>query len=124
MDDQHHTISLMDDLVKLGVRFAIDDFGTGYSNLAALKRLPLYELKIDRSLVQDIHTDSDSATIVRAVLAMGQQLRLHVVAEGVETNDQAVFLDHHRCSALQGHLFARAMTPGDWQDYLTTHNLL
>lgn len=124
MEEEHQAIRLMEDIVKLGVRFAIDDFGTGYSNLAALKKLPLYELKIDRSLlVKDINTDEDSAMIVRTVLAMGRQLRLHVVAEGVETKEQALFLSHYRCSALQGYFFSPAMPLKDWSTYLKNYTL-
>ncbi|NHC61524.1 putative bifunctional diguanylate cyclase/phosphodiesterase [Paenalcaligenes suwonensis] len=115
MQDPYQTTALMNRLVQRGIRFAIDDFGTGYSNLAALKRLPLYELKIDRSLIHDVDTDPDSAAIVRAVLALGQQLRLHIVAEGVETQAQADFLNQHHCSALQGHLYAEAMPQEQWR---------
>ncbi|MGO3889640.1 MAG: EAL domain-containing protein [Paenalcaligenes sp.] len=118
MQDPYQTTALMNRLVQRGIRFAIDDFGTGYSNLAALKRLPLYELKIDRSLIHDVDTDPDSAAIVRAVLALGQQLRLHIVAEGVETQAQADFLNQHHCSALQGHLYAEAMPQERWRQQI------
>lgn len=124
MREVHHTIRLMNELVKLGIRFAIDDFGTGYSNLAALKRLPLYELKIDRSLILDIPEDSDSVAIVRAVLAMGQELRLHIVAEGVEKLDQVAFLNQYGCSAIQGHFYSQALSLDEWRDYTQQEHLL
>ena len=117
MQDPYQTTALMNRLVQRGIRFAIDDFGTGYSNLAALKRLPLYELKIDRSLIHDVDKDPDSAAIVRAVLALGQQLRLHIVAEGVETQAEADFLNLYQCSAIQGHLYAEAMPRDQWHQY-------
>lgn len=106
----------MQALSRLGIRFSIDDFGTGYSNLAYLKRLPLYELKIDKSLVQDIPNDSDSIAIVQLILAMADQLNLRVVAEGVETEAQSRFLSEHDCHALQGYLLARPMPLEAWLD--------
>jgi len=106
----------MQALSRLGIRFSIDDFGTGYSNLAYLKRLPLYELKIDKSLVQDIPNDSDSIAIVQLILAMADQLNLRVVAEGVETEAQSRFLFEHDCHALQGYLLARPMPFEAWLD--------
>ncbi|WP_322996117.1 EAL domain-containing protein [Castellaniella sp.] len=104
----------MQALAQLGIRFSIDDFGTGYSNLAYLKRLPLYELKIDKSLIQDLPDDNDSTAIVQLILAMADQLNLRVVAEGVETDDQARVLFQHDCHALQGFLLARPMPIDTW----------
>ncbi|CAM5786420.1 EAL domain-containing protein [Castellaniella caeni] len=104
----------MQALARLGIRFSIDDFGTGYSNLAYLKRLPLYELKIDKSLIQDVPDDADSIAIVQLILAMADQLNLRVVAEGVETEEQSRFLFVHDCHALQGFLLARPMPIPDW----------
>ena len=112
--DIHATAERMGELNRLGIRFSIDDFGTGYSNLAYLKRLPLYELKIDKSLVQDIPNDPDSMAIAQLILAMAEQLGLRVVAEGVETRPQADFLLRHACDALQGYLMARPMPIDDW----------
>ncbi|WP_368640103.1 EAL domain-containing protein [Castellaniella ginsengisoli] len=110
----------MQALSLLGIRFSIDDFGTGYSNLAYLKRLPLYELKIDKSLVQDVPNDSDSIAIVQLILAMADQLNLRVVAEGVETEAQSRFLFEHACHALQGYLLARPMPFDAWLDVVRT----
>ncbi len=104
----------MQALARLGIRFSIDDFGTGYSNLAYLKRLPLYELKIDKSLIQDLPHDTDSIAIVQMILAMADQLNLRVVAEGVETEEQSRFLFQHDCHALQGFLLARPMPIDAW----------
>jgi EAL domain-containing protein (putative c-di-GMP-specific phosphodiesterase class I) len=103
------TIARMHELAQLGIRFSIDDFGTGYSNLAYLKRMPLYELKIDRSFIHDTPGDANGTAIVQSILAMAAHLGLRVVAEGVETRDQAAFLAAHGSPGMQGYLFARPM---------------
>jgi diguanylate cyclase (GGDEF)-like protein len=116
IDDWQATLSRMQELVALGVRFSIDDFGTGYSSLAYLKKLPLYELKIDRSFVADVPGDASDVAIVQAILSVARHLGLHVVGEGVETQAQADFLREHGCHALQGYLFARPQPLFDWLD--------
>ncbi|WP_342115293.1 putative bifunctional diguanylate cyclase/phosphodiesterase [Pseudoduganella sp. OTU4001] len=101
------TVARMNQLAAMGVRFSIDDFGTGYSSLAYLKRMPLYELKIDRSFIMDMPDDANDVVIVQTILAMAAQMHLRVVAEGVETQAQADFLAAHGCHALQGYLLGR-----------------
>jgi diguanylate cyclase (GGDEF)-like protein/PAS domain S-box-containing protein len=103
------TIARMHELAAIGIRFSIDDFGTGYSNLAYLKRMPLYELKIDKSFIRDTPNDPDGTAIVHSILAMAAHLRLRVVAEGVETDEQAQFLAANGAPHMQGYLFARPM---------------
>jgi len=103
------TIARMHELAAIGIRFSIDDFGTGYSNLSYLKRMPLYELKIDKSFIRDTPTDIDGTAIVHSILSMAAHLRLHVVAEGVETLEQAAFLTANGAPGMQGYLFARPM---------------
>jgi diguanylate cyclase (GGDEF)-like protein len=107
MKNAKETVSTLRSLKDMGLHIAIDDFGTGYSSLSYLKRFPLDTLKIDRSFVQEITTDSDSAAITKAIIAMGHSLKLRVLAEGVETEEQLAFLRDHGCHALQGFLFSK-----------------
>jgi len=109
VDKLDDTIGRMHQLAALGLRFSIDDFGTGYSSLAYLKKMPLHELKIDRSFIVDTPADASSTALVQSILAMAGHLGLHVVAEGVETRQQAEFLIAHHCDRLQGYLYARPM---------------
>ena len=106
-------------LKALGVRLAMDDFGTGYSSLAALKRFPVDCVKIDRSFVNDIPGDAGDAALTRAIIAMGHSLGLHVVAEGVERDDQLDFLRREGCDEYQGYWFAKPMPESELTTLLT-----
>ncbi|WP_288013138.1 GGDEF domain-containing phosphodiesterase, partial [Diaphorobacter sp.] len=106
LQDVEDTIAKMVQLRGYGVGFSLDDFGTGYSSLAYLKRLPLHELKIDKSFVRDVLTDPNDAVIARTIVALGTSLGLRVVAEGVETEAQRAFLERNGCHAWQGYLLS------------------
>lgn len=102
---QHELAQKIVELESDGFRFSLDDFGTGYSSLAYLKRLPVHELKIDRSFVRDIEDDADDAALVQAILSIARRFGIKTVAEGVETQAQAWFLHSSGCDLLQGYLF-------------------
>jgi EAL domain-containing protein (putative c-di-GMP-specific phosphodiesterase class I) len=107
MRDDRHSVRVFNALWDMEVRIAVDDFGTGYSSLSYLKRFPIDTLKIDRGFIRDIGTDPDDAAIVRAIIAMASSLNLHVVAEGVETDEQRDFLHAEGCHLVQGYLCHR-----------------
>ena len=102
-------VALLEKMKSLGVRIAIDDFGTGYSSLAYLKRFPIDTIKVDRSFIRDIPSDSGDMQITRAIIAMAHSLKLRVVAEGVETAEQFKFLRSQRCDTVQGYYFHRPL---------------
>lgn len=105
-------------LKELGFGIAVDDFGTGYSSLSYLKRFPLDTLKIDRSFVEDLSVDADDAAIVRSIIALGHNLNLKLVAEGVATEAQLRFLQTEGCDLLQGFLFSAAVPAADFATLL------
>jgi len=109
MDNPEDAVRAMHNLRAAGLRISIDDFGTGYSSLSYLTRLPLSALKIDRSFVRDSGTSAESASIVRAIIDMAQNLHLTVIAEGVETEEQAAFLRREGCHQAQGFLYSRPL---------------
>lgn len=107
--DIEDTIFKMRALSKIGIRLSLDDFGTGYSSLQYLKRLPLEQLKIDKSFIRDIGRDSDDGAIVSTIIAMTKNLNLEVIAEGVETEAQKQFLVERGCNHFQGYLMGRPL---------------
>ncbi|AXQ30188.1 EAL domain-containing protein [Solimonas sp. K1W22B-7] len=109
MPDAEQAAITLQRLRALGVRLSMDDFGTGYSSLSQLKRFPVQSLKIDRSFLREVTTDADSAAIVRAIISLGHNLDLRVLAEGVETAEQQAFLGANGCDELQGFYLARPM---------------
>jgi EAL domain-containing protein (putative c-di-GMP-specific phosphodiesterase class I) len=107
MTDVEQAIGIMEDIKALDVKLAIDDFGTGYSGLSYLKRFPIDVLKIDQSFVRDITKNPDDAAIVVSIISLARNLRLDVIAEGVETEEQLAHLRRHGCHEMQGFLFSR-----------------
>jgi len=107
MADATLTAETFKRIKALGVKISVDDFGTGYSSLSYLKRFPVDVIKIDQSFVRDMNTDTDDSAIVRAIISMGRSLRLQVIAEGVETLQQADLLRELECDAMQGYYFSR-----------------
>jgi len=118
MQEIKKAATILDELRHLGLKIAVDDFGTGYSSLAYLKRLPINSIKIDRSFVRDVTIDTDDAAITRTIIAMGHNLGLKVVAEGVETQEQMNFLRECNCDEVQGFLIATPLPPEEIVQYI------
>lgn len=108
--DIERAITTLQALKKLGVRISIDDFGTGFSSLNYLKRFPVDTLKIDQSFVSELHTNPYDETIVKTIISMAHNLNLNVVAEGIETKEQLIFLQEHLCEEGQGYFFSKPIT--------------
>ena len=109
MNQAEEALSLLHQLKSLGIQLAIDDFGTGYSSLSYLKRLPVDTLKIDQSFVHGLPNDTNDVAIVRAIIALGRSMQLTVIAEGVETKAQELFLAAEGCEQIQGFVISRAI---------------
>jgi len=116
--DVADAIARMNALRNRGVTFSMDDFGTGYSSLSSLTKLPLDQLKIDKSFVRNMKDSPTDATIVRTIIAMAQSLGLEVIAEGVETDEQQAFLAQYGCNLYQGFLFSAAVDAGEFENLI------
>ena len=121
MQNPEMTLGILDQLAEMGIMLAIDDFGTGYSSLAYLKHMPIKRLKLDRSFVTDIETDANDAAICAATIALGHNLGLELVAEGVETEAQRDFLCRLGCDIFQGYLYSKPLPFDAAVAYLLAH---
>ncbi|MDD2951136.1 MAG: EAL domain-containing protein [Sulfuricurvum sp.] len=113
MDNPEKAITSLNQISQKGIKLAIDDFGTGYSSLSYLKRLPIDKLKIDKTFIDGLPTDEEDASIVRAIIALAQSMKLNVIAEGVETAEQKDFLVQNGCKNIQGYFYAKPMPAND-----------
>jgi len=118
MDNTDATIQKTERLREVGIHISIDDFGTGYSSMSYLKRFPISNLKIDRSFIHDIPEDLDDVAITRAIIALGNSLKINLIAEGVETTEQLEFLRDNACTQVQGFLISRPLPADEATSYL------
>jgi diguanylate cyclase (GGDEF)-like protein len=118
MQNLEKAIRTMSALKEMGIRLAIDDFGTGYSSLSNLKRFPIDTIKVDRSFIRDIPRDGDDMAVTDAIIALGRAMNLNVIAEGVESVEQAAFLREHACDEFQGYYFSKAIPADQVADLL------
>ena len=119
VDNIEEVIHKMTNLRSHQIGFSLDDFGTGYSSLTYLKRLPLNQLKIDRSFVKDILTDASSGAIAETIISLGRAMGMPVIAEGVETEEQRVYLARLGCHAFQGYLTSKPLPVGEFESLLS-----
>jgi len=122
MQNPDFAVSVLSVITDLGIHISIDDFGTGYSSLSHLKRFSVNTLKIDKSFVRDVELSSTDAAIATAIIAMGNSLKLNVIAEGVETQAQYEFLKLNNCDQVQGYLFSRPLPPDELFELLRTNH--
>ncbi len=124
MQNTQATLDTLHKLKGMGLNFAMDDFGTGYSSFAYLKKFPLDLIKIDQSFVKDITANPDSAAIVTAIIAMTNSLKLSVIAEGVETEQQQTFLLEHGCYKMQGYLYSRPLPADEAGEFIRNNTAI
>jgi len=124
LDNVEKTISILHELNAIGVSVSIDDFGTGYSSLSYLQRLPIDTLKIDRSFLNDVQSEDDDAPIITTIIGMAKNLKLNVIAEGIETSQQLEFLKKHQCDQAQGFYFGRPCPAKEFSEKLKSSTKL
>jgi len=118
MRNVSRAVKVLDAIRSRGIRLAIDDFGTGYSSMSLMKQFPIDTIKIDRSFVRDLPSDSEDRAIAQAIISMGKALGMTVIAEGVETAEQYTFLQNHDCDEMQGFLFSEPVPARQVADLL------
>ncbi|WP_161492161.1 EAL domain-containing protein [Sulfurospirillum diekertiae] len=124
LEDSVGSIEKMYELKKLGVTFSMDDFGTGYSSLSYLTQLPLSQLKIDKSFIDNIPGEKNNEMVTRTIIAMGEGMEINVIAEGVETQVQKEFLLANGCQFFQGYLFSRPLPDEELEAFLDENGKL
>jgi EAL domain-containing protein (putative c-di-GMP-specific phosphodiesterase class I) len=123
MQNVERAVRVLESIKSLGVTLAIDDFGTGYSSMSLVKKFPIDVLKIDRSFVREITSDSEDKAIADAIIALGRALDLTIVAEGVETAEQEALLRAHNCDEVQGYLISKPVPADEFAAFLADHTL-
>lgn len=123
MDNVQENVRILENINRQGIRFAMDDFGTGYSSLSYLKQFPISKLKIDRSFVNDITEDPEDEAIIRAIIAMGQTLKLKVIAEGVENHQQLTLLQNIGCNSYQGYFYSKPLPEHEFYEKYIKDNI-
>jgi EAL domain-containing protein (putative c-di-GMP-specific phosphodiesterase class I) len=123
MQNVDRTLQTLTGLKAVGVRIAIDDFGLGYSSLSELQNFPLDTVKIDRSFIRDVTGQAEDRALAEAIIAVGHSLSLTVVAQGVETREQAEFLREHACDELQGFYFNRPVPASGFEEQVEAQRL-
>ena len=121
MGETETVVATMKELNTLGVELAIDDFGTGYSSMIYLKRFPLNRIKIDQAFIHDVLTSTEDAGITKAIIDMGHNLGLKVIAEGVESEEQLQFLRHNECDEAQGFWCGRPQSADEFSEFFREH---
>ena len=122
MDNVNNTIDILNKFKDLGIGICIDDFGTGFSSMAYLQKLPINKLKIDKSFIDNVHLDADSASIAKAIVSLAQSLSLSVVAEGVEIQAQYDFVKSINCDEIQGYFFTKPLPESELRQYVLSFN--
>jgi len=122
MDNVNKTIDILNKFKDLGIGICIDDFGTGFSSMAYLQKLPINKLKIDKSFIDNVHLDADSASIAKAIVSLAQSLSLSVVAEGVEIQAQYDFVKSINCDEIQGYFFSKPLPESELRQYVLSFN--
>jgi EAL domain-containing protein (putative c-di-GMP-specific phosphodiesterase class I) len=118
LNNVSEVVTKMHALKAIGIQISLDDFGTGYSSLSYLKKLPLDQIKIDQSFVRDISTDPNDEVMVKTIINLARDFRLNVIAEGVETDSQLLFLKQQGCRAYQGYLFGKPVPIEQFEDII------
>jgi EAL domain-containing protein (putative c-di-GMP-specific phosphodiesterase class I) len=122
MKDVNLSVEMLTKIKNLGIQVSVDDFGTGYSSLAYLKKLPIDKIKIDKSFIADIPYNRDDVIITKAIINLGRNLNLKIVAEGVKTNIQFQFLKDNGCDYFQGEYFSMPIDEKEFEKLLKERN--